>query len=90
MSIGGILNIFLKPVLILWVDLEITGASIATAFSNCIVMLYFFRLVAEQKKSVPTLYAKNCTLDKNILAHIVRIVFRLRSLCRSVPQQMSY
>lgn len=76
MSIGGILNIFLDPVLISWVGLGITGAAIATAFSNGIAMLYFFSVLwRNRKKSVLTLYAKNGALDTNTLAHIVLIGF---------------
>lgn len=76
MSIGGVLNIFLDPVLISWAGLGITGAAIATAFSNCIAMLYFFSvLYRNRKKSVLTLYAKDFTLDKNIIAQIILIGF---------------
>ena len=76
MAIGGLLNIFLDPVLISWDDLGITGAAIATAFSNCIAMLYFFSvLYRNRKKSVLTLYTKDFTLEKNIIAQIILIGF---------------
>lgn len=76
MAIGGLLNIFLDPVLISWGDLGITGAAIATAFSNCIAMLYFFSvLYRNRKKSVLTLYTKDFTLEKNIIAQIILIGF---------------
>ena len=76
MSIGGILNIFLDPVLISWAGMGITGAAIATAFSNCIAMLYFFSvLYRNRKKSVLTLYVKDFAFDKKIIAQIILIGF---------------
>nr|WP_317400599.1 MATE family efflux transporter [uncultured Gemmiger sp.] len=76
MSIGGILNIFLDPVLISGLGMGITGAAVATAFSNCVAMVYFFSvLYRNRKKSVLTLYAKGFTFDKRVLAQIVLIGF---------------
>lgn len=76
MSIGGILNIFLDPVLILVVGLGITGAAIATAFSNCIAMLYFFSvLYRNRKKSVLTLYDRDLRWDPKTLSQIILIGF---------------
>lgn len=76
MSIGGILNIFLDPVLISGAGLGITGAAIATAFSNCVATVYFFSvLYRNRKKSVLTLYDKTLRWDPHILSQIVLIGF---------------
>ena len=76
MSIGGVLNIFLDPVLISWAGLGITGAAIATAFSNCIAMLYFFSVLYQNRKtSVLALYAKGIAFERKILAQIILIGF---------------
>lgn len=76
MSLGGILNIFLDPVLISWGGLGITGAAIATAFSNCVAMVYFFSVLYRNRKtSVLTLYAKDINFDARILSQIILIGF---------------
>lgn len=76
MSIGGILNIFLDPVLISWGGLGITGAAIATAFSNCVAMVYFFSVLYRNRNtSVLTLYARDITFDARTLSQIILIGF---------------
>ncbi|MDR3766397.1 MAG: MATE family efflux transporter [Butyricicoccus sp.] len=74
MSLGGVLNILLDPVLIMGAGLGITGATIATAFSNCVAMLYFlFVLYRNRKQSVLTLDGRHVGLDFHVVTQIVLI-----------------
>ena len=67
MALGGIINILLDPVLVLWLDMGIEGAAIATAFSNSIGVFYFFGVIYKnRKKTVVSISPKDLTFEKNI------------------------
>ena len=77
LAIGGISNIILDP-LFMFVLLpdgnEVTGAAVATMFSNVIVLVYFlftyFRLRGKTVLSISPKYAR---LEKNLIAGILSI-----------------
>ena len=54
-AMGGVVNIFLDPLfmfVLLPPGLEILGAGIATALSNCIACAYFFLVIARMKNPI--------------------------------------
>jgi len=74
MFISAGINIILDPILIFVLDMGVTGAAIATIFSQfvlCIWVIAHFR----GKKSVVKLHWVNMKPDKDIILHIVSIGF---------------
>ena len=76
MAIGGIINILLDPVLVLWLNMGIEGAAIATAFSNCIGVLYFFVVIYKNRnKTVVSISPRKLVFEKSIIADIILVGF---------------
>ena len=51
MSIGGILNILLDPILIFGLHMNVAGAALATCLSNTVSMLYLLWIVVKNRES---------------------------------------
>lgn len=76
MALGGVINIILDPILVLWMDMGITGAAIATAISNAIGMFYFFVVILKNKsRTVITLNPKYFQFRRKIVSEIILVGF---------------
>ena len=76
MAIGGVINILLDPVLVLWLGWGIEGAAIATAFSNSIGVVYFFIVIYKnRKKTVVSISPKDVRFEKALIADIILVGF---------------
>lgn len=76
MAFGGIINIILDPILVLWLGMGITGAAIATAVSNTLGMIYFFVIILKSKKNtVISLNPKYFEFSKKIVSEVILVGF---------------
>lgn len=72
MVLGTVLNIVLDPVLILWFNMGVVGASVATVMANIISVLYYIKLISS-KKSLLSISLKDLKIDKEIIKSILLI-----------------
>lgn len=67
LSMGGILNVFLDPLFILILKLEVTGVAVATLISNTVVFAFFLLYWAKNRSELTiTLNPKNLLLNKEV------------------------
>ena len=71
-ALGGVLNIFLDPVLIFLFGFEIAGAAIATMLSNAVASLYFILLLTRKRGQTdisfdPRLYTLGGGIPREVL-----------------------
>lgn len=73
-AMGGVLNIFLDPLFISVLKLQIAGAAIATMISNTVSLVYFI-FVQKKRRSVTVINArpKNYTLGLGIPKEVVLV-----------------
>lgn len=65
--IGTFLNIFLDPIFILVLNLDVAGAAIATLISNLIACIYYFRYFSKNKKTLLSIKYQDCLISfKNL------------------------
>ncbi len=69
---GALLNVALDPIFIYTLHLGVAGAAMATAVSQMVSSLIYFRYMA-QKKSVFHFSIRECSLTKNIMSGILKI-----------------
>ncbi|MBE6844898.1 MAG: MATE family efflux transporter [Ruminococcus sp.] len=75
-ALGGVINILLDPVLVLVLDMGITGAAVATAISNFIGMIYFFVVIYKNReKTVVSLKPKHISLSRKIISEVILVGF---------------
>lgn len=73
-ALGGVLNIILDPIFIFPLNMEITGAAIATMLSNAAATVYFFVLLFKiRKDSVITPSPKYFTVKHNIPSEVLTV-----------------
>lgn len=71
---GGILNIFLDPIFIFMLHMEIEGAAIATMLSNVAATIYFCLFIyCKRKRTVITANPKMFTLIEHIPGDVVTV-----------------
>ncbi|MGN0612590.1 MAG: MATE family efflux transporter, partial [Porcipelethomonas sp.] len=76
MALGGIINIILDPIFVLWLDMGITGAAVATALSNFIGMMYFFAVIFRNRSNtVVTLDPKKISFSRKIISEVILVGF---------------
>ncbi len=78
-SMGGIINIVLDPILMFFVlpeGMEVIGAGVATMFSNCVVVVYFIITYLKLKNSTPLGFSlKDGLPNKRNIATIFAVGF---------------
>lgn len=73
-ALGGVLNIILDPIFIFTLDLEITGAAMATMLSNVAATLYFFAFLYRIRgKSTVTPSPRYYTLGEGIPSEVLTV-----------------
>lgn len=75
-ALGGVINIILDPILVSVLSMGITGAAIATAFSNTVGMIYFFIIIyRNREKTVVSLNPKDIEFSKTIVSEVILVGF---------------
>lgn len=72
MMLGTIINIILDPILILWLNMGVVGAAVATVFANLISVLYYCRFFMK-KNSLVSISFKHFGVDKVMLNSVFSI-----------------
>lgn len=76
MSMGGIINIILDPLMVSTLNLGITGAAIATVISNIISMIYFIIIIYKnRKKSVVKISPKYLGINTYVMSQVILVGF---------------
>ena len=67
LTMGGILNIILDPLMIFGLHMQIQGAALATLLSNCAACIYFLVLMRKNRKNLCIrIHPRDFTLKKQI------------------------
>lgn len=72
MMVGTVANIVLDPVMILWMDMGVAGAAIATVIGNVLACLYYFWYFAG-KKTILSISPRYFTAGEGIAAEVFSI-----------------
>lgn len=73
-AIGGILNIFLDPIFISVLHMEITGAAVATLLSNIAALIYFVLIIRKKRGSIIMSLDPRCYAAKGgILREVILV-----------------
>ena len=72
MMIGTVVNIVLDPIMILYMNMGVAGAALATIIGNaCSTFYYIYHIV--RKKSFLSIHFKDFSMNKDILANVFSI-----------------
>ncbi len=72
MTIGGVMNIILDPIMIFAMGMGVTGAAIATVLGNLCAVFYYMWYVIFRSKTL-TISPKYCRFDSHIIGNIMAI-----------------
>lgn len=72
MMLGTVVNIILDPILILWANMGVAGAAIATVFANFVSVLYYCHFFMK-KNSLVSILPKDFSYNKVMLKSIFSI-----------------
>lgn len=72
MMVGTIVNIVLDPVMILWMDMGVAGAAIATVIGNICTVLYYLYYFARKKTSL-SISPKHFMVKDHIMSGVLMI-----------------
>ena len=73
--IGNLINIILDPLFILYFNLGVLGAGIATVIGNIVSTLFFIRYILRNKKTNLSINFKYCKFRKAILFEVLTVGF---------------
>lgn len=72
MMIGTITNIVLDPVMIIWMDMQVTGAALATLIGNIVASIYYLHYLTN-KKTILSISLKDFTIKNHVLTGVLAI-----------------
>jgi putative MATE family efflux protein len=72
MIIGTVLNIILDPIMILWLEMGVSGAAAATVISNLVSVLYYLKLIAS-RDSLLSIRPRHFSLEGRIVRSVLAI-----------------
>ncbi len=72
MMLGTVVNIVLDPIMILWMDMGVIGAAVATVIGNIVGTIYYIVLLSKKSNSL-SLKLKDFTMKNKIPSQVLSI-----------------